>query len=292
MGVDRQLIQHLSSSSRFYIVTATMGAKGWARIAPAIKKAIGKGAVGKIIVGLDLLTTDYKCLKELRLLADQYSTRLEVKVFYLQKGIFHPKLTICWQKQAAKLIVGSSNLSGQAFFRNVEYDVVITAHPEIRRAEISFDTWWKHKCCYWLNNRSLDLARRLQLEGKKICNRVEKARVKHNNPNAHALAPKCIKGYTFAFTGGGLYDSSGVHWPRESRLFPLLTKLGGHFVDLPSQIEKADCIVDCTSWDGSKCADTLKVKNAADLQKLVISPRDFWKIVETDRKKRSEPKKV
>lgn len=88
-----------------------------------------------------------------------------------------------------------------------------------------------------------------------------------------------IKGYTFAFTGGSLVDPSDSSYPWEKQFFPFLKKYGGFYVDEPSQVNTADCIVDCTSYYGSMRAVTKKRLAAKELQKLVISPRAFWKIV-------------
>jgi len=128
------------------IAVAFVKEDGYSEIAESLKKALSNGCEIEFIVGAstELGITDSGVLDRLLELKKKYKKRFLVK-FYNNAG-FHPKLFIFRKKDAVKIIIGSSNLTGGGVRNNVEANVIIKTtqkHNIFKTVMNEFNNWFK-----------------------------------------------------------------------------------------------------------------------------------------------------
>jgi len=133
-SVGRILISSLSSGKyiRFSAFSAFASRAGINGLRIPIQNAVSKGLEVNIIVGVDQKGTSKAALKAIR--------RLKVNsyIFYQKSpSIYHPKMYLFEGKDESQLIIGSSNLTSQGLFRNIETSVLISLDNAIR-SDIDF----------------------------------------------------------------------------------------------------------------------------------------------------------
>ena len=109
-----------SSCDRFRFAVAYMRLSGWDRIAGGVDSLVNRGGRVSGAVGVDSGVTSIEALQVLQEVS-QDST-----VFYTTSAfIYHPKLYLTSGRETAVAIVGSSNLTRDGLFRNVEVSTAV-----------------------------------------------------------------------------------------------------------------------------------------------------------------------
>ena len=152
-SVGNILIDALNSKkyNSFYAFSAFASKAGINGLKSTIQYAVSSGMVVNIIVGVDQKGTSKAALKSIR--------RLNVNSFvFYQKSpsIYHPKMYLFEGKDESQLIVGSSNLTSQGLFRNIETSVLINLDNS-DKSDIDFvkDLKNKYSSLFGLNDQNL-----------------------------------------------------------------------------------------------------------------------------------------
>ncbi len=274
--LDKHLQQYLSKCDWFNIATATLGASGWRKIAPIVEDAVKRGAVGQMIIGLDMLTTDPAALTELINLQALYRPGLKVRVFRRGGGIFHPKVAIFGTSRRRAVVIGSSNLSGAAFNDkiNVECDVVLSDRTTVNQIEKAYLSYWNSRFCKPLDSHTLEDAKGLWLKRgacKPFLDDNPKPPPPPPPPPPQTI-PDRIKGYIFVFTGA--YSTRKDGRITRPKLLALIESYGGVFVDTAPQTRNADCLVNCDGHNPNG-GDTRKLEAAKAFGVPRLKPTKF-----------------
>jgi len=103
------------SCERFRFAVAYMRLSGWDRIVGAVDSLVNRGGRVSGVVGVDSGITTIEALQALR------QVSRDSTVFYTTSDfIYHPKLYLTSGRETAIAIVGSSNLTRDGLFRNIE----------------------------------------------------------------------------------------------------------------------------------------------------------------------------
>lgn len=265
----------LASARRFKIATAMVSAAGMAYVDDSIRRCLQKGGTGQILIGIDL-PTDPKALGKLLEIESKHVGQLELRIFCrLKKRIFHPKLFIFEGSGGNKCaVIGSSNLTGGGLVENYEVNLLVDSNRTAKELSDYFDEHFEgaysarltHE---WLNEYAKEWAKRKKLLDK-LRKISQKSSARTPKEREGAGVPKRIKGYNFAFTGG-IPD-----WPRESRLYPIVRKLGGRITEA-EHIANANCLVHGEIMNGIK--NTRKLRGARLQHIPVISEEAFMALI-------------
>jgi HKD family nuclease len=129
------------------IAVAFVKEDAYSEIAESLRKALSNGCEIEFIVGAstELGITDSGVLGRLLELKEKYKDKRFLVNFYNNAG-FHPKLFIFRKKDAVKIIIGSSNLTGGGVRNNVEANVIIETTPKhnmFKTVMNEFENWFK-----------------------------------------------------------------------------------------------------------------------------------------------------
>ena len=153
-GTD--LLRHIASNNwtSLDVAVAWVRASGVAHLQSGLEVFLRAGNRFSIVVGLDLFNTTKEGLEALVALSTVGNA--EVFVYYNESGgIFHPKLYLFKSARAAKLIVGSNNLTESGLYSNTEAGLEVDlplADATIRAADEALQSW---------KDTATDLARRV-----------------------------------------------------------------------------------------------------------------------------------
>jgi HKD family nuclease len=276
---ERELLttinRELTSAKEFEIATALVSMLGVESLHRSIKQCLEKGGRGKILIGVDL-PSDPNAIEKLRVLAIEYSGQFELKYFRpLKNRIFHPKLFLFRDGTGnTSAIIGSSNLTGGGLTENYEANIWVQSLGVANQFAEYFDEHFEGAYSSRVTPEWLADYRKEWSQRKKLFDRLRGLR-RENQVRArrHAMKsdfPKCINGYRIAFTGG-IHD-----WPRSSRLYPLVKRLGGKIVEA-ERISSADCLIHAEDMHGRKT--TLKLRGARQRNIPILTEEDFWVLV-------------
>ena len=147
------LVSALNSNKydNFYAFSAFASRAGINGLKSHIQNAVSNGLVVNIIVGVDQKGTSKAALKAIR--------RLKVNsyVFYQKSpSIYHPKMYLFEGKNESQLIVGSSNLTSQGLFSNIEISVQVQLDNTIQ-SDLDFvnDIKTTYSSLFKLNDQNL-----------------------------------------------------------------------------------------------------------------------------------------
>ena len=121
-AVGNILISALNSEkfNKFYAFSAFASKAGINGLKSTIQSAVSNGMAVNIIVGIDQKGTSKAALKAIG------SLNVNSFIFYQRSpSIYHPKMYLFEGQDESQLIVGSSNLTSQGLFRNIETSVLI-----------------------------------------------------------------------------------------------------------------------------------------------------------------------
>lgn len=125
------------------IAVAWVRASGMAHLNQRFTEFLGQGGRICFVVGIDLKNTTREGLQAL-LDLEQFGDA-ETYVYHNESGsIFHPKLYLFRNRQEARLIVGSNNLTQAGLFVNVEAGLQVDTRataPVVRQALDALATW-------------------------------------------------------------------------------------------------------------------------------------------------------
>jgi hypothetical protein len=125
------------------IAVAWVRASGMAHLTQRLTEFLGHGGQLCFVVGIDLKSTTREGLQAL-LDLEQFGNS-ETFVYHNESGsIFHPKLYLFRNRQEARLIVGSNNLTQAGLFVNVEAGLQVDTRataPLVRQALDALATW-------------------------------------------------------------------------------------------------------------------------------------------------------
>jgi HKD family nuclease len=143
-----ELLQQVDPSIAPYwdtldIAVAWVRASGMAHLTQRFAEFLGHGGQLCFVVGIDLKSTTREGLQAL-LDLEQFGNS-ETFVYHNESGsIFHPKLYLFRNRQEARLIVGSNNLTQAGLFVNVEAGLQVDTRatdPLVRQALDALATW-------------------------------------------------------------------------------------------------------------------------------------------------------
>ena len=266
--------QHIARSSTFHVAMALASATGLEQLLPDLQAALKRGSTGEFLFGTDL-PTHPEAIAALQDLVGQHLTSFTVKRFASPAArAFHAKL---WVFGDTAAIVGSSNLTGGGLAANYEANVLIEDRQAISDLAAQFEAmfhgayatpvtpdWFAAYRAAW-QERKDNLAEAARLR--------ERTRKEPDPAPRRRTLPKRIKGNTFVFTGR-IHD-----WPRPSRLYPYVEKLGGFIGMKASALPTAAALVqgELMGFD-----DTLKLRTARGLGSLIITQDEFFEIAEAE----------
>jgi HKD family nuclease len=286
---ERQLVtkvqRELASAQQFQVATAMVSVAGVEWIHRSIEQCMEKGGSGRILFGIDL-PSDPKAIERLRDIATEYSGQLELKYFRpLKNRIFHPKLFLFRTRSGkTSAIIGSSNLTGGGLTENYEANVWVQTSALANELADYFDEHFEGAYSSRVTSEWIASYRKEWQQRKKLLDRLRRLRQKSQaiarKHVGKSYSAKRIKGYRLAFTGG-ISD-----WPRSSRLYPLVRRLGGEIVEI-KQISTANCLIHAELMGGRKT--TRKLRGARHFHIPIITEEDFWALVrkeETIRRRR------
>ncbi len=125
-----ELLASLEQASDIRIATAFATGAGVSRLIDPVKRVLSDGGALQVVYGLDFRITNPEAMSAFRSLADEYPD--SVKHYAYPKWdlhvsqTFHPKLYICTtSERAARVLVGSSNLTTGGLWDNFEANAVI-----------------------------------------------------------------------------------------------------------------------------------------------------------------------
>jgi HKD family nuclease len=116
-----------NQSNKIRIAVAYLTQNGYDIIDPDLRKFLKKhkGNTLELIVGLSsYCITEPSSIESLLRLRKAFSSQVNIRYYY-NEG-FHPKLFIFEKKDAASILIGSSNLTWQGMRSNVEANLLIT----------------------------------------------------------------------------------------------------------------------------------------------------------------------
>jgi HKD family nuclease len=273
-----QIHKELVGSQRFQIATAMVSMAGVARLDRSIHLCMAKGGRGKILIGVDL-PSDPSAIDRLLEIATEYPEQLELKYFCpLRNRIFHPKFFLFRGKTGkACAIIGSSNLTDGGLAENYEANVWVGSSLIANQLGEYFDEHFEGAYSSWVTAEWIADYREEWSRRKKLLDRIRRLRQKSQAIARKRVAksdfPKRIKGYRLAFTGGI------PEWPRHSRLYPLVKRLGGELVEA-EQISNANCLIHAELMGGRKT--TRKLRGARRFSIPIITEEDFWSLIQKE----------
>lgn len=289
---EQQLVSHvqkeLAASHQFQVATAMVSIAGVNRLRRSIERCFDKGGTGKILIGIDL-PSDPNAIETLLKIATEYSDQLELRYFRpLKNRIFHPKLFLFKRKSGkACVIIGSSNLTEGGLIENYEANLWVQSGSIVSQLAEYFDEHFEGAYSSRVTAEWVADYRKEWLRRKKLFDRLRSLRQKSQAlARKHVITscfPKRIKGHRLAFTGG-IRD-----WPRISRLYPLVKRLGGKLVEA-EQISNAECLIHAELMGGRKT--TRKLRGARHFGIPVITEEDFWAIVRKEESLRARRRRI
>jgi HKD family nuclease len=125
--------------NRIEMAVAWARRSGTQHLEEPFKKFLGRGGFAQITVGVDIENTSAEGLKDL--LALEFETHIHHNE---ADSTFHPKVYLLETDVAARLIVGSNNLTGAGLFVNTEAGLQLDAllsDPLIRDARAALAAW-------------------------------------------------------------------------------------------------------------------------------------------------------
>lgn len=116
---------------------------GTQHLAAPIREFLKSGGAMQITVGVDIENTSHEGLSDLLALENEGS--IEIFIHHNEADVtFHPKVYLLRNDKAARLIVGSNNLTGAGLFLNTEAGLQIDApltDPAITAARTALAAW-------------------------------------------------------------------------------------------------------------------------------------------------------
>ena len=129
--------------SRFQAAVAWVRRSGTRHLMPTLRAFLQGGGEIRLIVGVDIAHTSFEGLEDLLSLATYGSATTHV--FHNEdSAVFHPKLYLLSNATAARLVVGSNNITESGLYTNTEVALMIDDTPQSKvviDAEASFDSW-------------------------------------------------------------------------------------------------------------------------------------------------------
>jgi HKD family nuclease len=274
--------RELRGAKEFAFASALVSSTGVAAIRESLQHCLAHGGVGKILIGIDL-PTDPKALETLLAISQKHSGRLELKYFRpLKSQIFHPKLYVFKSRSGkSTAIIGSSNFTSGGLNKNYEANLWIQENGVVARLRDYFDEHFDGAYSSLVTSDWISSYREVWLLRKKAFDDLKKLRLlgrtMQRKHAGEAQMPKRIDGQRIAFTG------RIIDWPRRSRLYPRVRRLGGEIVEVKG-IANATCLVHAENMGGRKT--TRKLKRARQFGVPVITEDDFLRLVDKSEARR------
>lgn len=128
------LVPTIKTADDVRIAVAFVSNDGLSEIMPSVRTALNAGAYVEFLVGMDVHATDLSAIEDLYALSRE--TRKASLLCFASRGassIYHPKMYLVRENQAATAVIGSSNLTRRGLKTNIEANLVIKedVHAEI-----------------------------------------------------------------------------------------------------------------------------------------------------------------
>jgi HKD family nuclease len=267
----RQFQTELARASKFSFGMALVTKSGLDLILSSIEHCLESGGRGKVLFGVDL-PTEPDAIQILCEIETKYKRTFELRRFQPGKKFFHPKLSIFSGKTGEETaIVGSSNLTEGGLSLNHETNLVIDDRSVVRQLIDYFDEHFEGAHAKAVDHFWLSQCRDLWAKRKKAEKRQRQLRdVARTLGKPPADIPSRLRGHVFAFTGG-IAD-----WPRDHKLYPYVTKHGGHVAKSAGSMAGAECLVHAEILGGRKT--TKKLVRARERNIPIITEEQFFKL--------------
>lgn len=137
-GAYLEQVQHdIGNAEHFVVITAFATSEGITLLEPAMRRCLGSGGQGTLILALDRQHFNAaEVFRTLANLAEAFPDKLEVRVVIERAGLLHAKAVFAkFPDGTATLLVGSANLTERAFTENHELGlwVNLLGEPEVSR---------------------------------------------------------------------------------------------------------------------------------------------------------------
>jgi hypothetical protein len=166
--------------------------------------------------------------------------------------------------------------------QNYEANVLVSEQKLVRQLLDYFEEHFSGAHAKRITEEWLRGYRQVWLERQKVVNRLRAARSKVRRIGTKAETeqspPRRIRGHVFAFTG------RIADWPRETKLYPRVKRLGGQIAPYADGMGQAHCLVHADILGGRK--STRKLLRARELSLPVITEEEFFVIMERERRQR------
>lgn len=272
----------LRGTSEFSLGMALISSSGLGEISDVVTSILKRGGHGRVLVGIDL-PTDPDAIQVLCDWRDEFRGQLELRVFESTGGgIFHPKVSLFKSSKGQwSAIVGSANLTLGGLSENYEASLYVDERAAVSPLLDFFDENFKGGHSRKIDAAWLQRYRVVFQSRQKAMQALKRAREKvrrlRAKPPQSKPIPRCVGGYTFAFTGR-IKD-----WPREKVLYPYVESLGGTFVDKAGSMSRAHCLVHGSILEGR--TTTQKLDAAAKFDIPIITDEEFFRIAKRDERK-------
>jgi HKD family nuclease len=267
----------------FSIAQALITVNGLVQVEKEIRDSLGRGGGGRVLVGIDM-PTEPEAIERLLRIQEMYGPQLELRFF--KSGVhrmLHAKFAVFRDQHGKGTgIIGSSNLTLGGLTQNYEANALISDQNLVGRLVAYFEEHFFGGHSKPITHEWLQAYRVLWSERQKAVKRLRTIRAKVRRLGARSdteKAPRRVKGHVFAFTGK-------IHkWPRATKLYPLIKRLGGQVVPSADGIARADCLVHGDILGRKK--STRKLARARVEKMPIITEEDFFRLVSQERKFRS-----
>jgi len=144
----------LNSSQEVILIVAFVMRSGTKLILNEIKQIIAKQGTVKLLCSMDMGITEPEAIREL------LENGVDVKVFKLEEGTFHPKVWLFKKETIWYCLVGSANCSESALLSNVEASILMNTENNIdgtiEQALMFFEYLWNSDKCVRIDKSFLD----------------------------------------------------------------------------------------------------------------------------------------
>jgi len=139
------LTEYLESGewSSFEVAVAWVRRSGMRHLLPSLREFLDDGRIARFTIGVDIENTSFEGLQDLLTLSAIGDCKT---VIYHNESssVFHPKVFLFSNDRAARLIVGSNNLTEAGLFTNTEVSLQVDASldsPVIKEIREALDSW-------------------------------------------------------------------------------------------------------------------------------------------------------
>ena len=173
----KALDEIIDRATSISVAVAFLKSKGLGRIIGPLTRRLNAGAEVEIFVGTDFCQTEPKALKELLILSKRH---LKLTVWAAKpdaRSTFHPKTYLAVDGKAARIMIGSANLTGGALSGNEEISLaweVGLDHPLVTDLKDVFRNYRTSGRCEELDDIVLEQYRRRFKIAEDAKKRVEK----------------------------------------------------------------------------------------------------------------------